>query len=58
MRFIPSVLISGLLPFGALSVEIDYIFSSIWGHKVYTMWGILFLIFVMTLNMTACISII
>jgi len=58
MRLIPSILISGLLPFSALSVELDYIFNSLWGHKVYTMWGILFLIFVMVLNMTACISII
>jgi hypothetical protein len=58
MRFIPSVLISGILPFGALSVELDYIFNSLWGHKVYTMWGVIFLVFVMVLNMTACISII
>jgi len=58
MRFIPSVLLSGILPFSALCMELNYIFNSLWGHKVYTMWGVIFLVFIMVLNMTACISII
>mmetsp|Transcript_35407 Transcript_35407/g.31880 ORF Transcript_35407/g.31880 Transcript_35407/m.31880 type:complete len:279 (+) Transcript_35407:913-1749(+) len=53
-----TAVIAGLLPFSATHVELYYIFSSFWGHKVYTMYGMLFMVFVMLLNMTACISII
>lgn len=47
-----TVFIAGLLPFSAMHVELYYIFSSIWGHKVYTMYGMIFMVFVMVLNMT------
>lgn len=40
---IPSMLLVGVLPFGAISVELYFIMSSIWFHKVYYMFGFLFL---------------
>lgn len=36
---------AGFLPFSAISIELHYIFASVWGHKVYTLYGILFLAF-------------
>lgn len=39
---IPSMLLVGILPFGAISVELYFIMSSIWFHKVYYMFGFLF----------------
>lgn len=36
---------AGLLPFSAISVQLHYIFIAIWGHMVYTMFGILLLAF-------------
>jgi hypothetical protein len=38
---------SGFLPFSAIYIELHYIFASIWGHKIYTLFGILFLAFIM-----------
>lgn len=38
---------AGFLPFSAIYIELHYIFASMWGHKIYTLFGILFLAFVM-----------
>jgi transmembrane 9 superfamily protein 2/4 len=43
MRPIPSMLLVGILPFGAIFVELYFIMSSIWFSKVYYMFGFLFL---------------
>ena len=49
--------IGGFLPFSAISVELYYIFATLWGRENYTLYGILFIVFVILLNVTACISI-
>lgn len=41
---IPSILMGGILPFGAVFIELYFIFSSIWLHGVYYMFGFLFLV--------------
>lgn len=43
MRSLPSILLSGTLPFGAIFVELYFIMSSIWFSRVYYMFGFLFL---------------
>ncbi|PGH23583.1 hypothetical protein AJ80_02363 [Polytolypa hystricis UAMH7299] len=43
LRPIPSTLISGLLPFAAIFVELYFIMNSIWTSKIYYMFGFLFL---------------
>mmetsp|Transcript_9706 Transcript_9706/g.31688 ORF Transcript_9706/g.31688 Transcript_9706/m.31688 type:complete len:110 (-) Transcript_9706:483-812(-) len=45
-RLIPRFM-AGFLPFSAIYIELHYIFASLWGHKIYTLFGILFLAFVM-----------
>jgi transmembrane 9 superfamily member 1 len=47
----------GLFPFSAISIEIYYIFSTIWGRDQYTLYGILSIVFAILLCVTACISI-
>jgi len=42
LRPIPSMLLAGILPFGAIFVELYFIMNSIWFHKVYYMFGFLF----------------
>ena len=32
-----------ILPFSAIYIELHYIFASMWGHRVYTLFGILFI---------------
>eukprot|EP01038_Epipyxis_sp_PR26KG_P008129 gene8129-11007_t len=48
---------AGFLPFSAIYIELHYIFASIWGHKIYTLFGILFLAFIMLVTVTSFITI-
>ncbi|RKO89014.1 hypothetical protein BDK51DRAFT_24443, partial [Blyttiomyces helicus] len=40
-----SALIGGILPFGAIFIELNFIMKSIWSHSVYYVFGFLFLVF-------------
>lgn len=46
-----------LLPCSAISVELYYIFATLWGREQYTLFGILFVVYGILLSVTACISI-
>ena len=48
---------AGFLPFSAIYIELHYIFAAIWGHKIYTLFGILFLAFTMLLIVSAFVTI-
>ena len=41
----------------AISVELYYIFATVWGREVYTLYGILLVVFFILMSVTACISI-
>ncbi|KXJ27742.1 transmembrane 9 superfamily member 1 [Exaiptasia diaphana] len=49
--------VGGFLPFSAISVELYYIFTTLWGREQYTLYGILLIVFIILLSVTACISI-
>lgn len=51
------MIIGGFLPFSAISVELYYIFSTLWGRDQYTLYGILGVVFLILLGVTASISI-
>ncbi|KAB7494469.1 Transmembrane 9 superfamily member 1 [Armadillidium nasatum] len=50
-------IVGGFLPFSAISVEMYYIFSTLWGREHYTLYGILCLVFFILLSVTACMSV-
>jgi len=52
------VLVGGLLPFGAIFVEMFFILSSMWQHRFYYMFGFLALVFFILLVTCAEISIV
>jgi len=41
-----TILMGGILPFGAVFIELFFILSSIWQHQFYYMFGFLFLVFI------------
>ncbi|PWY88246.1 hypothetical protein BO70DRAFT_178044 [Aspergillus heteromorphus CBS 117.55] len=43
LRTTPSILLTGILPFGAIFVELYFIMTSLWTNKIYYMFGFLFL---------------
>ena len=51
------IFVGGFLPFSAISVELYYIFSTFWGREQYMLYGILSIVFLILLLVTACISI-
>lgn len=57
MRPIPSMLLAGVLPFGAIFVELYFIMKSIWFSKVYYMFGFLFICYGLMIITSAAITI-
>ena len=51
------VLLSGVLPFTAVYTEVHHIFAAIWGHQIYTLFGILLLALSMLVVVTAIVTI-
>jgi hypothetical protein len=51
------MIISGFLPFSAIYIELHYIFASMWGHQIYTLFGILLFAFVLLIIVTSFISV-
>jgi len=51
------MVMSGFLPFSAIYIELFYLYSSIWGHSTYQLFGILFLVAIILLIVTACITV-
>jgi len=48
---------AGFLPFSAIYIELHYIFAAVWGHHVYTFFGILSLAFLMLIIVTSFITV-
>lgn len=57
LKPIPSMLIVGLLPFGAIFVELYFIMSSIWFSRIYYMFGFLFLCYGLMVVVCAAVTI-
>eukprot|EP01114_Cavostelium_apophysatum_P016526 TRINITY_DN471_c0_g1_i1.p1 TRINITY_DN471_c0_g1~~TRINITY_DN471_c0_g1_i1.p1 ORF type:complete len:601 (+),score=153.15 TRINITY_DN471_c0_g1_i1:208-2010(+) len=51
------MVMSGFLPFSAIYIELFYLYSSVWGHTTYQLFRILFLVAVILLIVTACITV-
>ena len=49
--------VGGFLPFSAISVELYYVFATLWSREPYTLYGILGLTFIILLCVTATVSI-
>ncbi|KAI8907396.1 hypothetical protein EDD86DRAFT_255792, partial [Gorgonomyces haynaldii] len=52
-----NILIGGLLPFGAMFIELFFIMSSIWGNRVYYVFGFLFVVFLIMIITCSLIAI-
>ncbi|KKY20061.1 putative endosomal integral membrane protein [Diplodia seriata] len=57
LRPLPSMLIVGVLPFGAIFVELYFVMNSIWVNKVYYMFGFLFLCYGLMIITCAAVTV-
>ncbi|EKX53685.1 hypothetical protein GUITHDRAFT_156950 [Guillardia theta CCMP2712] len=53
-----NILVGGVLPFGAVFVEVFYVLSSIWLHQFYYLFGFLFLVLLILLMTCAEVTIV
>ena len=53
-----SVLVGGILPFGAIFIELFFVMSSIWNHQVYYVFGFTFIVLLILAATCAEISIV
>ena len=51
------MMISGFLPYSAIYIELHYIFASIWGYQALSIFGILFLAFILLVVVSSSITI-
>nr|DAD28829.1 TPA_asm: hypothetical protein HUJ06_030297 [Nelumbo nucifera] len=49
--------LGGLLPFCAVFIELHYIYTSLWSHKIHTDTSILFILFILLIVLTAILSV-
>jgi transmembrane 9 superfamily member 2/4 len=57
LRPLPSLLMTGVIPFGAIFVEFYFIMNSLWTGKIYYMFGFLFICYALMIITTACTTI-
>ncbi|KAH9837452.1 putative nonaspanin (TM9SF) TC9A2 family protein [Teratosphaeria destructans] len=57
LRLVPSMLLVGVLPFGAIFVELYFIMNSLWSSRIYYMFGFLFLSFGLLIVTSAAVTI-
>lgn len=57
LRLAPSMLLVGVLPFGAIFVELYFIMNSLWSNRIYYMFGFLFLSFGLLVVTSAAVTI-
>lgn len=57
LRKLPSLLLTGILPFCAIFVELYFIMTSLWTSKIYYMFGFLFVCYFLTVLTCACTTV-
>lgn len=56
----PSIimLLGGILPFGSISIEMYFIFTSFWTLNIYYVYGFMLLVFFIAIAVTVCVTIV
>jgi transmembrane 9 superfamily protein 3 len=53
-----TAMLAGILPFGAIFVEMHFVFTSFWNYKFYYVYGFMLLVMLMLVIVVACVSVV
>jgi Endomembrane protein 70 len=48
---------AGIIPYCVIYIELHYIFAAVWGHHIYTLFGILLLVFILLIIVASIVTI-
>jgi transmembrane 9 superfamily protein 3 len=51
-------MLSGLLPFGSIFIEMYFVFTSFWNYKYYYVYGFMMLVFIILVVVSICVTIV
>lgn len=54
---LPQMVLAGFLPFSTIYMQLHYVFMSMWGNRVYTLYSTIFVIFIILLITTSLITV-
>ncbi|KAL4638063.1 hypothetical protein ACB092_03G123900 [Castanea dentata] len=54
---LPQMALAGFLPFSVVYIDTYYILITVWGHRIYTIYSILFVVFIILLIATALVTV-
>ncbi|CAH1431158.1 unnamed protein product [Lactuca virosa] len=54
---LPQMALAGILPFSVVYIQLYYVLASVWGHRFYTVYSIMSIVFFLLLIMTALVSV-
>ena len=57
MSRVMQLLVCSTIPFSAIYIEMNYIFASMWGHQIYTLFGILFVSLLLIIVVTSFMAV-
>ena len=52
------IMLTGILPFGSIFIEMYFIFTSFWNYKFYYVYGFMLLVFSILIIVTVCVTIV
>jgi len=52
------IMLSGILPFGSIFIEMYFVFTSFWHYKYYYVYGFMLLVFVILVIVSMCVTIV
>jgi len=52
------IMLTGILPFGSIFIEMYFIFASFWNYKFYYVYGFMLLVFLILTVVTLCVTIV
>lgn len=51
-------IVTGILPFGSIFIEMYFVFTSFWNYKFYYVYGFMFLVYVILFMVCSCVTIV